>query len=314
MTHGHAARDHERAASHAAGGRPHPVGFVGLGIMGRPMARRLARSGVPLLTWTRTARADEALDTAGARAAATVAEVVSRCPITFVMLRDERVVTEMILDDPDVLAAVAPGRTLVNLGTVSPAFSTRLGHAITDHGGHYVEAPVSGSREPAELGDLVAMLAGEPEQVRRVEPLLEPMCTQTIECGPVPAASTTKLAVNVFLIASMTGLAEAFHVAEQQGVAAERLRAVLDAGQLSSPVSRAKTAKLVASDFTPQAAITDVAMNARLITDAAASAGATAPLTQLCSDLFATAVARGDGPLDMIGIVRTLAEGRRPAG
>ena len=97
-------------------------------------------------------------------------------------------------------------------------------------GGRYVEAPVSGSRKPAEAGQLVAMLAGEPEDVASVRSLLAPMCRDAIACGPVPNALFMKLAVNLFMTAMVTGLAEAAHFAERHGLDLAQLVAVLDAG------------------------------------------------------------------------------------
>jgi 3-hydroxyisobutyrate dehydrogenase len=95
------------------------------------------------------------------------------------------------------------------MATTSPGYSKALGADVGSEGGRYVEAPVSGSRKPAEAAQLVAMLAGEPEVVASVRPLLAPMCRDAIACGPVPNALFMKLAVNLFLITMVTGLVEA---------------------------------------------------------------------------------------------------------
>ncbi|WFE30504.1 GNAT family N-acetyltransferase [Solwaraspora sp. WMMD791] len=292
------------------GAPPGGVGFIGLGIMGLPMARRLVGGGVGLTVWSRTPKADEELVAAGTRTAATVAEVFARCDTVLVMLRDAAAVDQVLRDVPGGLAHLVAGRTIVNMGTLSPEYSKALADEVESAGGHYVEAPVSGSRVPAEEGNLVAMVAGRPDVVRRVVPLLDPMCAQITICGPVPSGITMKLAVNVFLIALVTGLAEAFHFADRHGLDPRLLREILDAGQMSSPISRVKTAKLVAGDLTAQAAISDVRMNSELIVDAAVSAGAGVPLSDLCRALYADAVRRGDGALDMVGIIRTIAAGQ----
>ena len=288
------------------------VGFVGLGIMGLPMARRLAASGIPLTTWNRTPIADSQLDAADARTAETVGGVFAECETVFLMLRNEAAVDQVLRERPGGLGSLVRGRTIVNMGTLSPSYSTHLAADIEAAGGQYVEAPVSGSRRPAEDGNLVAMVAGRPEIVTRIAPLLKPMCAQTTSCGPVPAGLTMKLAVNVFLIALVTGLAEAFHFGEKHGLDADQLRSILDAGQMSSPISRVKTAKLVAADLAPQAAISDVLMNAELIVDAAAAVGAGAPLSALCRALYRDAVEAGDGGIDMVGIIRTIAASDAP--
>ena len=282
------------------------IGFVGLGIMGRPMALRLARAGTRLLVWNRSPEPARELADAGADVAATVADVFTACRTVIVMLRDERAVDAVLRPSADTLASLVRGRTLVNMGTVSPGFARRLADEVEAAGGEYVEAPVSGSRVPAENGEHVAMAAGLPEPLARVAPLLAPLCTQVATCGVVPGGITMKLAVNVFLISVVTGLAESFHFAEAHGLDAALLRGVLDAGQMSSPISRVKTAKLVADDLTPQAAISDVLMNAELVVRAARAAGISSPLLDVSRDLYAEAVAAGDGGIDMIGVVRAI--------
>jgi 3-hydroxyisobutyrate dehydrogenase-like beta-hydroxyacid dehydrogenase len=283
------------------------IGFIGLGIMGRPMALRLAHAGTALTVWNRSLEAADELAAAGAEVAGSVADVFATCGTVIVMLRNEHVVDEVLRGGPGGLAALVAGRTVVGMGTLSPAFSTALAADIEAAGGDYVEAPVSGSRKPAENGELVAMVAGRPEAVARVTPLLAPMCASVTPCGPVPGGLTMKLAVNVFLITVMTGLAESFHFAETHGLDAALLREVLDRGQMSSPISRVKTAKLVAGDLAPQAAISDVLMNADLVVDAARTAGIAAPLLEVCRDLYAEAVASGDGALDAVGVIRAIA-------
>ncbi len=282
------------------------IGFIGLGIMGRPMALRLARGGTPLLVWNRSPEPARELADAGADVAATVADVFTACRTVIVMLRDERAVDAVLRPSAGTLASLVRGRTLVNMGTVSPGFARGLADEVEAAGGEYVEAPVSGSRVPAENGELVAMAAGRPQPLAGVVPLLAPLCAQVATCGVVPGGITMKLAVNVFLISVVTGLAESFHFAEAHGPDPALLRGVLDAGQMSSPISRVKTAKLVADDLTPQAAISDVLMNAELVVRAARAAAISSPLLDVSRDLYAEAVAAGDGGIDMIGVVRAI--------
>jgi 3-hydroxyisobutyrate dehydrogenase len=283
------------------------VGFIGLGIMGRAMALRLADAGTPLLVWNRSPEAAATLADAGADVAGSVAEVFAGCRIVVLMLRNEEVVDGILRETPETLSALVRGRTVVNMGTVSPAFSAALAAEVEAAGGEFVEAPVSGSRKPAENGELVAMTAGRPDALARVVPLLAPMCAQVTPCGPVPGGLAMKLAVNVFLISVVTGLAESFHFAEQHALDLERLREILDAGQMSSPISRVKTAKLVGDDLSPQAAISDVLMNAELVVSAARAAGISSPLLDVARDLYAEAVADGDGDIDMVGVTRAIA-------
>ncbi|MFD1859488.1 NAD(P)-dependent oxidoreductase [Aeromicrobium camelliae] len=177
---------------------------------------------------------------------------------------------------------------------------------MTTAGGGYVESPVSGSRGPAEAGELIAMLAGSRKARAELRPVLEPMCARSVDCGEVPAGLTTKLAVNVFLIATVTGLAESFAFAERHGIDPRLLQTILDAGPMASAVSRAKTDKLVRGDHSVQAAIVDVLKNAELITDAARESGMVSPLLEVCRELYARTRELGFGGADMAAVVEAI--------
>ncbi|MEV6177576.1 NAD(P)-dependent oxidoreductase [Streptomyces sp. NPDC052015] len=282
------------------------VGFVGLGVMGQPMALNLARAGTPLLVWNRTPARCAPLRAVGAEIAASPAEVFDRTAVVILMLADETAVDEVLhRGTPDFAARVA-GRTLVHMGTTSPEYSGGLRDEVRGAGGRYVEAPVSGSRVPAEQGQLVAMLAGDDDAVEAVRPLLAPMCREAFDCGDVPGALLMKFSVNLFLITLVTGLTEAFHFADRHGLDQRLLRDVLDAGPMASAVSRGKAPKLLARDFAVQAAAADVLKNNRLIAEAARKAGLASPLLDVCHALFDETVAQGHGDEDMVAVLHAL--------
>ncbi|MFI1206910.1 NAD(P)-dependent oxidoreductase [Streptomyces sp. NPDC020802] len=293
------------------------VGFVGLGVMGQPMALNLGRAGTPLVVWNRTPGRCEPLRAAGAEVAANPAEVFDRAGTVILMLADERAIdTVLRRGTPDFAAHVAD-HTVVHMGTTSPEYSAGLQDDIRAMGGRYVEAPVSGSRVPAEQGELVGMLSGDSAAVEAVRPLLAPMCRQTFTCGPVPDALLMKLSVNLFLITLVTGLAEAFHFADRHGLDRRLLGEVLEASPMASAVSRTKAPKLLARDFTVQAAAADVLKNNRLIAEAARKAGLASPLLDICHTLFAETVEQGHGGEDMVAVLRALEArtgGARPTG
>jgi 3-hydroxyisobutyrate dehydrogenase len=277
------------------------LGFIGLGHMGEPMAGRLLDAGTPLTVWNRSPAKTDPLVARGADRASSPAEVFERSEVVLLMLANGTV-TDAVLGRSDAGFAVPlEGRTVVNMGTVPPAYALGLHDHVVASGGRYVEAPVSGSRVPAERGELVAMLAGEEAAVADVEPLLGPMTTATFRCGAVPRATETKLAANTFLIGLVTALAEAIHFAEQRGLDLATLRGILDSGQMASPISRIKVAKLLDDDLSPQAAVSDVLYNNRLILDAAD--GFPMPLLTVCAELLADTEARGLGAADMIAVI-----------
>jgi len=283
-----------------------PIGFIGLGVMGQPMALRLAQAGQPLLVWNRSPERCEPLRAAGAEVAADAAEVFSRARIVLLMLADEAAIDSVLARGTASFGDRVGGRTIVQMGTIAPEHSRELADQIGAAGGRYVEAPVSGSRGPAERGELIAMLAGEAAAIDAVRPLLAPMCQRTTDCGAVPRASLMKLAVNLFLITQVTGLCEAMHFAARQGLDLRQVAEVLDAGPMASIVSRAKTAKLVAGDYSVQAAIGDVLKNNRLIAEAARGARIASPLLDVCHALYAETLALGHGGADMAAVIRAI--------
>lgn len=282
-------------------------GFIGLGLMGRPMALRLAQAGLAPLVWNRTPGKAAELERAGARIASSSAEVFAGAEVVMLMLANDAATDQVLERGGAGFARNVSGHVIVHLGTTSPEYSKELEAEIRAAGGKYVEAPVSGSRKPAEAGQLIGMLAGEDEAMSKVRPLLEPFCRQTVVCGAVPNALLMKLAVNIFLIATVTGLAEAVNFADRQGLNLEALRAILDAGQMASDISRVKSAKLVARDFEPQAGISDVLKNNRLIVAAARQAGIASPLLDACHALYAETEALGLGGLDMAAVIKAIA-------
>jgi 3-hydroxyisobutyrate dehydrogenase len=288
------------------------LGFIGLGVMGGPMARRLASAGRPLLVWSRSGSAALA-GTPGVRHAASAAEVFEQADTVLLMLANAAATDEVLGRGTAAFGRRVRGRTLVAMGTTAPGYSAALAADVRAAGGRYVEAPVSGSRVPAETGQLVCMLAGEADDVARVRALVAPLCKESFACGAVPGALKLKLSVNLYLITLVTGLAEAVHFARRQGVDLLLLQAVLDAGPMASAVSRLKLAKLVTGDYGVQAAISDVLMNCRLIADAARSAGAATPLLDDSLTLFAATEALGAGREDMAAVIHALEAQLPPA-
>jgi 3-hydroxyisobutyrate dehydrogenase len=286
------------------------IGFIGLGTMGMPMAGRLLDAGLPLVVWNRSPERCMPLVSRGAVSARSVADVFERCGIVMLMLLDENAVDAVLERGTPAFAQHVRDVTLVMLGTTSATYSARLAADVQACGGAYVEAPVSGSRVPAQEGTLVGMLAGAPSSLDRVEPLLAPLCRMLVRCGDVPAALKTKLAVNHYLIVLVTALAEAFASARAAGVDPRIFQEVLDAGPMASAVSRMKLGKLVTGDFTAQAAIRDVATIAELVSDQTKAAGIDAPLIETAARQFRVALGRGMGALDMVAVLQPEAHER----
>lgn len=285
---------------------PNHLGFIGLGTMGEPMALNLLKSGAPLVVWNRSASKSRILADAGASVAKDPVEVFARCECVILMLRDAAATDTVLGRGSKAVQRLVTGRTLINMATYAPCYSAALDADVRAAGGRYVEAPVSGSRKPAEAAELVAMLAGDPGDVATVRPLLVPMCRDAIVCGAIPSALYMKLAVNLYMIPMVTGLAEAVHFATRHGLDLARLATVLGAGPMASDVSRVKAGKLVAHDFAAQASIANVLENVELIAAAAREAGVASPLLDVCHVLYGETKGLGLGGADMIAVIRAI--------
>jgi 3-hydroxyisobutyrate dehydrogenase len=282
------------------------IGFIGLGKMGAPMAANLLRAGIPLIVWNRNAEKSKTLEAGGARVAASVAELFDSASIILMMLLDEQAINAVLERGTVRFDALVPGKTLVNLGTTSAKYSSELELDLVRAEGRYVEAPVSGSRVPAERGELVGMVAGHSLSVAAAMPLLEPLCAKVFNCGLVPGAVRTKLSVNHFLISMVAALGETVACARAAGIDLSVLQKVLDAGPMASNVSRLKLDKLIRGDFSPQASVKDAGIIARLVLAQTTAVGARAPLMESCIQLYQSAEEIGWQDLDMIAATRTL--------
>jgi 3-hydroxyisobutyrate dehydrogenase len=289
------------------------IGFIGLGVMGQPMALNLAHAGTRLIVWNRSGERCEPLRAAGASVAESPDDIFRQARVVILMLADGDAIDAVLGRGTPQFRANVAQHTIVHMGTTSPEYSRGFDADIRAAGGSYVEAPVSGSRKPAEAGQLVAMLAGDNAAVESVRPLLQPICHQTTVCGPVPSGLLMKLAVNLFLITTVTGIAEAAHFAEQHGLNMQQFRAVVDAGQMASAISRVKILKLMTHDFDVQASITDVLKNNRLVAEAAREAKVASPLLDVCYALFGETLALGHGHEDMAAVIHAI-EARTESG
>jgi 3-hydroxyisobutyrate dehydrogenase len=286
------------------------LGFIGIGHMGQPMAANLLRAAIPLTVWNRSAGKYDELAGLGADLAPSLDILFARCSTVMLMLIDSAAIDAVLGRGTPAFALRVADRIIVSLGTTSPVYSQALAQDIRDAGGRYVEAPVSGSRGPAERGELVGMLAGDRDAIDHVLPLLRPMCARVFDCGTVPGALRMKLAANHYLIGTVAVLAETMHAATRSGIDLALLRDVLDAGPMASTVSRTKLDKLVRNDFSPQAAIRDVATIAELVLAECERGGDDTPLIRECAALFRKAAQTGYGEADMAAVVHAFA---RPA-
>ncbi|RFU78886.1 hypothetical protein TARUN_3325 [Trichoderma arundinaceum] len=280
------------------------VGFLGLGVMGTPMALNLCRK-FPTTVWNRTSYKCAALVQAGAGLGQTPAKVVEQSDVIFTMMFDGPAIQSIIDDD---FRRALRGKTLINTSSVSVETSHALAQEIHAAGGKFIEMPVSGSKIPAEQGNLVGMMAGDRTECERIRPFVEPITGAAIYCGPIGAGLKTKYAVNIFLITVTAGLAESMNLARAQGLDLKAFSSVLDAGPLASAYSKIKLAKMTRQDWSAQAAVKDCYNSTELIRSAAKAAEAKTPLIEACTSLYRQAMDSGIEEEDMIAVYKILSE------
>ena len=275
---------------------------MGLGVMGTPMALNLARK-YPLTVWNRSAAKYSPLVQAGAHVADTPRALADGSDVIFTMLFDE-IALQSILDTE--FKEGLRGKTLINMGSVSVTFSEYLARQIHEAGGHFIEMPVSGSKVPAEHGQLIGMLAGDLVIVERIKPLVEPITKEAVYCGEIGMALKTKYAVNLYAITMTVGLAESMGLARAQGLDIRAFGQVLDAGPMASAYSKLKLGKMINEDWSAQAAIKDCYNLTQLIDQASDAVLAKSPLIHLSGLLYKEAIDQGFGEDDMIAVAKVL--------
>lgn len=269
--------------------------------MGTPMAYRLLQAGHQLSVWNRSRAAAARVEAHGAHVSDRVAEVFTSCEAILLVLATAEAADSIMGRIGTSLSVDVANRLVIQLGTTLPDHSLALANAVSQNGGRYVEAPVSGSRIPAEQGRLVAMLGAACEHdFAQAAAILECFTAKQFRIGAPPQAMRMKLAVNAFLVPLVIALAEAWGIGEALGLDMQQFAAVLKDSPMSSEVARGKLDKLAAQDWTAQASITDVLMNAQLIASVASDAGMPASLVSVCEGLLRRIHESGNGALDMV--------------
>mmetsp|Transcript_23594 Transcript_23594/g.76744 ORF Transcript_23594/g.76744 Transcript_23594/m.76744 type:complete len:290 (-) Transcript_23594:120-989(-) len=226
-------------------------GFVGMGIMGTPMALNLLKAGNQVTVWNRTPDKCAEAVAAGATQAATPADVIKSCSITFAMLADPEVAKKVAFDAGGVVEGIAAGKAYVDVSTVDAATSSAIGEAITAKGGRFLEAPVSGSKKPAIDGQLIFLCAGDESLYKEVVPALDVMGKKSLFLGEVGAGARMKLVVNMVMGSMMGAFSEGMALCEKASLSQQDLLDVLDIGAMANPMFKLKGGSLLKRDYPP---------------------------------------------------------------
>jgi 2-hydroxy-3-oxopropionate reductase len=231
---------------------PERIGFVGLGIMGRPMARNLAEAGHELVLYNRTrSKAEELAGEVGAEVATNLEEVAERSGVIFTMLPGPPEVEEVVAGEGGLLEGAGEGSLIVDTSTSSPVLARELARLARERGVGLLDAPVSGGDVGAIEGTLSIMVGGSEEDFERAKPLFDAMGKTVTHVGPVGAGQVTKAANQVVVALTIEAVSEALVLGSKGGVAPEKILDVLSGGLAGNKVMEVKREKFLSHTFDP---------------------------------------------------------------
>ena len=285
------------------------IGFLGLGIMGSRMAARIAAGGYPLTVWTHTpGKAERWAAEHGAEAAPTPAEVAARSDIVISMVVDGEQVASVLLGEHGAIEAARPGLLCLDMSTIAPPDTRRIGAALRERGARMVDAPVTGSSPRAEEGTLTIMVGGAREDYERVLPVLRSMGTVVEHVGELGQGEMLKLINNSMGAANAAALAEGLLLADACGIDLTALERVVSAGSGASVQLQLKAAAMREHDFSTLFKTAHMLKDVRLCLEEAQTAGVPFPAAAHARDLLTGAMARGHADDDYAAMIEA-AEG-----
>jgi len=225
------------------------VGFIGLGLMGKPMAQNLLRAGFPLVVWNRTRVKAEDVVRAGAKLAASPRETAAQCDVLITIVSDPPALEDVLWGAHGALDGLRAGSLLIDSSTVSPEMARRLAGGCANRHVDFLDAPVTGGTWGAEKGELVFMIGGKAEVLERAKPVLEAMGKRFFLLGPNGAGQTMKLGMNLLLALEVNAFAEALALITAAGVPAERLLEVMQSSMGRSPLLDVKAPLILKQEF-----------------------------------------------------------------
>jgi 2-hydroxy-3-oxopropionate reductase len=282
------------------------IGFIGLGIMGRPMARNLLKAGYPLVVSSRSPGPVAELVAAGAKAASSPREVAGGSDVIVTMLPGPAEVEAVIAGADGVLEGAANGALVIDMSSSSPALARRLAGAGRARGVGVLDAPVSGGDRGAIEATLSIMVGGEEADFERARPVFAAMGKTVVHCGPSGAGQTVKACNQVVVALAIEGLSEALVLGAKAGVRPELILQVLGGGLAQSRVMELRGPTMIRGSFEPGGKAHLHRKDLDVALQTARELGVALPVTALVSQMFTTLVEKGGGELDHSALLTVL--------
>jgi len=282
------------------------IGFIGLGIMGSRMAANLQKAGYDLLIHNRTKEKGTALLANGAAWANTPKEVAENATIIITMLSTPEIVQEVALGDQGFLAAFKDTSLWMNCSTINPSFARTMDACAKKLGIRYLDAPVAGTKAPAENGELLFLIGGDTASLQEATPLLDIMGKKTLHLGKVGAGAAMKMLINQLLGQSMVAFAEAMVTGEAMGLEKDTLFNVLLNTPVVAPVMAAIRPKLENADYETNFPLKWIQKDLHLSSISAYEHNVATPNLNATKEIFAQAKQQGYGDLDFTAVYKFL--------
>ncbi|NNL77972.1 MAG: NAD(P)-dependent oxidoreductase [Desulfobacterales bacterium] len=278
------------------------VGFVGLGIMGQPMAQNVVKGGYALSVYNRSSEKSKPLADAGATVAPTPKAVVEASDVVILMLAGPEAIDAVFEGPEGLMAGMRKGQILINMSTVSPQYSMQLAKKTTSKSVVAIDAPVSGSRKPAEEGALVILAGGPKDQVTELEPLLMCMGKKVVYCGDAGQGSSMKMAVNLLLGIMAAGLSEAVNLGQKCGLDTATMLETMLAGPMGCALFEFKKPMLIDDQFSAQFPLKHMTKDIRFALQTADDNGAMVPLGHAVFQLYRQSMGQGLSDMDFAAV------------
>jgi 3-hydroxyisobutyrate dehydrogenase-like beta-hydroxyacid dehydrogenase len=284
------------------------LGFLGLGIMGGPMARRLMEAGHEVALWSYSSGKAKSFAAFGGKACEHPSEVARQSECVFLCVGNTEMSREAILGSNGLAEGASKGLTIVDCSTISPSASQKIGNELARRGIDFLDAPCTGSKAGAENGTLTFMIGGDQKTFDRTRSYFEPMGKSLYYCGKSGMGLHAKLSQNLIIGNLLQAFNESLVLSTKAGVAPELMLDILNNSAARSGLVSAKAPMVFNRDFSTHFSVKWLEKDMELMLESAAELNVPAPLTSLSRQLYRAAIAKGYGEADICGSIRLLEE------
>jgi len=278
------------------------VAFLGLGIMGRPMAANLVKAGHDVAVWNRT----PGKEPARARPASSPADAARDAEVVWMCVADTAAVEQLLFGEDGVENAVASGAVIVDSSTISPSATLHFAERLRSRGADYIDAPITGSKIGAESGQLIFMAGGSEDTLARLQPLFGAMGKAVFRMGDLGKGQSAKLALNLMIALTYEGFAEGLTLATKLGVQADKLLELINATMVRSGVVDYKAPFVLRRDFSPNFPLRLMHKDIHLMLDAAREVRVKLPGLETVEEIYEIATEEGQSDLDYAATIALL--------